>query len=207
MDGKEDHREIIESLKSVARSSPESGEVEAASATSVSRELGEKFLCPVCETLVAADATVCPACGAEFSEGESTEYECPVCKASVPADADVCPNCGVRFAEETVSAEAAPAIARPRAAPPEIQEPARPTATRIVSAPIPPARPSRSALQGRLDALRDARKEAASNASSKKSERPRERRAQTPSPPVSSKRSVAWRRATTTAPGTSTKAS
>ncbi|TMA01978.1 MAG: hypothetical protein E6J99_01840, partial [Methanobacteriota archaeon] len=62
MDGKEDHREIIESLKSVARSSPESGEVEAASATSVSRELGEKFLCPVCETLVAADATVCPAC-------------------------------------------------------------------------------------------------------------------------------------------------
>ena len=159
MDGKEDHREIIESLKSVARSSPESGEVEAASATSVSRELGEKFLCPVCETLVAADATVCPACGAEFSEGESTEYECPVCKASVPADADVCPNCGVRFAEETVSAKAAPEIARPRP-PPQVLEVPTPTATRIVSAPIPPARPSRSALQGRLDALRDARKEA-----------------------------------------------
>ena len=160
MDGKEDHREIIESLKSVARGAPESGEVEAASATSVARELGEKFLCPVCETLVAADATVCPACGAEFSEGESTEYECPVCKAAVPADADQCPNCGVRFAEETVTAPAAPTIARPRAPTPQILEPPRPSATRVVSAPIPPARPQRSALQNRLETLRDARREA-----------------------------------------------
>src|SRR5205809_7540726 len=143
MEGREDHREIFETLKNVARETPESAEVGAEAkprpATEAAADLGEQFLCPVCETLVSADATVCPSCGAEFSEGESTEYECPVCKTSVPADADVCPNCGVRFAEETGSTNAAPAIARPRA-PPQILEPSRPTATRIVSAPIPPAK-------------------------------------------------------------------
>src|SRR5439155_1550648 len=75
-------------------------------ATEAAADLGEQFLCPVCETLVSADATVCPGCGAEFSEGESTEYECPVCKASVPADADRCPSCGVRFAEDAQTAGA-----------------------------------------------------------------------------------------------------
>src|SRR2546421_10135847 len=114
MNGNEDHREIIESLKSVARNSSESGETATASDSapmiSTARELGEKFLCPVCETLVAADATVCPACGAEFSEGSATEYECPVCKASVPADADQCPNCGVRFADDSGVAKVAPPV-------------------------------------------------------------------------------------------------
>src|SRR5437016_12785821 len=152
----EDHRESFETLKNGPRGTPESADVDAAAkpraVTEAAADLGEQFLCPVCATLVSADATVCPSCGAEFSEGESTEYECPVCKASVPADADVCPNCGVRFAEEKVSAKAAPEIARPRP-PPQVLEVPTPTATRIVSAPIPPARPSRSALQGRLDAL------------------------------------------------------
>ncbi|HEX9568024.1 MAG TPA: zinc ribbon domain-containing protein, partial [Thermoplasmata archaeon] len=103
MEGKEDHHEIFETLKNVARETPELAEVGAAAkarpATEAEADLGEQFLCPVCETLVSADATVCPGCGAEFSEGEATEYECPVCKTSVPADADRCPSCGVRFAE------------------------------------------------------------------------------------------------------------
>src|SRR2546426_735409 len=110
MEGKEDHREIFETLKNVARETPESADVDAATkpraATEAAADLGEQFLCPVCETLVSADATVCPGCGAEFSEGEATEYECPVCKASVPADADLCPSCGVRFAEDPQTATA-----------------------------------------------------------------------------------------------------
>src|SRR5205809_3134356 len=159
MDGKEDHREIIESLKSVARSSPESGEVEAASATSVSRELGEKFLCPVCETLVAADATVCPACGAEFSEGESTEYECPVCKASVPADADRCPSCGVRFAEDAQTA-AAP-MGKIRGPPAAIEESRpEPVPTRSFATPTATGKPARTPLQNRIEQLRRNRREA-----------------------------------------------
>src|SRR3989449_10135657 len=103
MEGREAHREILETLKNAARETPESAEVGAEAkprpAMEAAADLGEQFLCPVCETLVAADATVCPGCGAEFSEGESLEYECPVCKESVPAEADRCPNCGVRFAE------------------------------------------------------------------------------------------------------------
>src|SRR5438309_6523323 len=110
MEGKEDHREIFETLKNVARETPESADVDAATkpraVTEAVADLGEQFLCPVCETLVSADATVCPGCGAEFSEGEATEYECPVCKASVPADADRCPSCGVRFAEDPQTATA-----------------------------------------------------------------------------------------------------
>ena len=164
MDGKEDHREIIESLKSVARNTPESGETEAApastSATSVARELGEKFLCPVCETLVAADATVCPGCGAEFSEGESTEYECPVCKASVPADADQCPNCGVRFADDTGTTPAAPPAKNPVRATSELAVGTRTLAPTSVAEGAPSAKPSRSPLKNRLDQLRLSRKNA-----------------------------------------------
>jgi len=163
MDGKEDHREIIESLKSVARNSPEAGETAAASDSasivSTARELGEKFLCPVCETLVAADATVCPGCGAEFSEGAATEYECPVCKASVPADAEQCPNCGVRFADDSSTAappQPAPAVPRSMEVPAAGRSPAL---TTVALAP-PSAKPARSPLQGRLDALRETRKEA-----------------------------------------------
>src|SRR6059036_3167425 len=104
MDGKEANREIFDMLTNVDRDTPESAEVGAEAkprpSTEAAADLGEQFLCPVCETLVSADATVCPSCGVEFSEGESTEYECPVCKTSVPADADRCPSCGVRFAED-----------------------------------------------------------------------------------------------------------
>jgi len=113
MEGKSDQPEIFETLKSVAsdhRSTKdllvEAKSVEAA-APAVKEEPEQQFLCPVCDTPVHPDDKVCPGCGAEFSEGESTEYECPVCKAAVPADADHCPSCGVRFAsEEEPSAEA-----------------------------------------------------------------------------------------------------
>jgi RNA polymerase subunit RPABC4/transcription elongation factor Spt4 len=162
MDGKEDHREIIESLKSVARNSPESGDVVAAlTSTAVSAtppELGEKFLCPVCETLVAANTTVCPGCGAEFSEGESTEYECPVCKASVPATADQCPNCGVRFADGSGTARAEP-VGLGRARPGADVATSRSSPPAIASMSPPSLKPTRSPLQTRLETLRKARRD------------------------------------------------
>lgn len=156
MEGKEDHPEIFETLKNVARETPETGEILAESedhrAADTSRELGDRFLCPVCETLVAADATVCPGCGAEFSEGEATEYECPVCKASVPADADRCPNCDVQFAEEkevaTPAARRPIGLARTAAAP----------STFVTAASASPERKTRTPLQSRIDGLRGARR-------------------------------------------------
>jgi len=149
MDGKEDHPEIFETLKSVARETPESDGVVAAAtpASAAAPELGQQFLCPVCETLVAADATVCPGCGAEFSEGEATEYECPVCKASVPADAGQCPNCGVRFAEDSgMAAEGAPPGTMAAGPAPDVLA-------------MDAAKAERSPLLHRLDALREARKQ------------------------------------------------
>lgn len=147
MEGKEDHREIFETLKNVARESPESGEVlaEAKSTpvTETAKELGEQFLCPVCETLVASDATVCPSCGAEFSEGNATEYECPACKASVPADAERCPNCGVRFVEP-----ATPPSGTKRAFETERIHVGAPSTT------LPSMKAHRSPLQNRIDQLR-----------------------------------------------------
>ena len=164
MNGKEDHREIIESLKSVARNTSESGETAtvsgSASMISTARELGEKFLCPVCETLVAADATVCPACGAEFSEGSATEYECPVCKASVPADADQCPNCGVRFADDSGVAKIAPPVPGLSGAVVDVSGAGRAPALATVAVAPPSAKPTRSPLQNRLEALRQTRREA-----------------------------------------------
>ena len=122
MEGRSDQPEIFETLKNVAgdhrstkdllaESKPAEPEVPAAK-----EEPEQQFLCPVCDTAVHPDEKVCPGCGAEFSEGESTEYECPVCKAAVPADANHCPSCGVRFAVE----------GEPAAEPPP--EPGRPTA-------------------------------------------------------------------------------
>ncbi len=163
MDGKEDHREIIESLKSVARNTSETGETatasDSASMVSTARELGEKFLCPVCETLVAADATVCPGCGAEFSEGAATEYECPVCKASVPADAEQCPNCGVRFADESGAAKVSPPAAGLPRSVAEVSGTGRAPAVAAVAMAPPSAKTTRSPLQNRLEALRQTRRE------------------------------------------------
>src|SRR2546428_1351270 len=120
-------------------------------------DLGEQFLCPVCETLVSAAATICPGCGAEFSEGEATEYECPVCKASVPADADRCPSCGVRFAEspETVTAPMGK-IREPPAVVETVQMQVPPT--RSFAAPTVSGKPARSPLQNRIDQLRRTRR-------------------------------------------------
>ncbi len=116
MDGKSEQPEIFETLKNVAGSHESTKDliVEAKPMAVPSppphEEPEEQFLCPVCDTPVKPDEKVCPGCGAEFSEGEATEYECPMCKAAVPADADRCPSCGVRFAsdEETVTSPAVP---------------------------------------------------------------------------------------------------
>ncbi len=130
MEGKADQPEIFETLKTVAQDHPSTKDlvaeakpappVAAPPAATPAPEVHEEesqFLCPVCETPVQADETVCPGCGAEFSEGQATEYECPVCKAAVPADADQCPSCGVRFATEeeppTVEGRAPPAPSAP----------------------------------------------------------------------------------------------
>ncbi len=163
MDGKEDHPEIFETLKNVARDAPESGDVGAETkpspAVRTARELGEQFLCPVCETLVAADATFCPGCGAEFSEGASTEYECPVCKASVPADADHCPSCGARFAEEgRVAGGPGLAVEGARATPIDDVAPLV-SARSEVSIPPTPIMAVRTPVQSRIEQLRRTRQD------------------------------------------------
>jgi rubrerythrin len=165
MEGKESHKEIFESLKNVARETPDSGDVLAetkpSAATETARELGEQFLCPVCETLVAANATVCPSCGAEFSEGgEETEYECPVCKASVPADTDRCPSCGVRFAPDIpIPAEVLTRGRRIETAVAETVRPAAPPVS-LTTERVPPGKAPRTSLQDRIDRLRRTRREA-----------------------------------------------
>ena len=162
MEGKDDHAEIFETLKNVARETPDSSgvvaEAEERSASVTARDLGDQFLCPVCETLVAADATVCPGCGAEFSEGEATEYECPVCKSSVPSDADNCPNCGVRFADDSPIAPPTKRIgvgSRPRA--PAIEAEPESLGSEFS---LSPPRTSRIPLQNRIEQLRQVRRDA-----------------------------------------------
>jgi len=124
MEGKSDQPEIFETLKNVASDHRSTKDllVEAkpgeAEVPAVKEEPEQQFLCPVCDTPVHPDEKVCPGCGAEFSEGESTEYECPVCKAAVPADADHCPSCGVRFATEAEPASELRPEAEPSTPPP-----------------------------------------------------------------------------------------
>ncbi len=126
MDGKSEPPEIFETLKSVAGSHPSTkdliaeakprGPSPAPAAPEAESAPEQQFLCPVCDTAVRPTDKVCPGCGAEFSEGEATEYECPMCKAPVPADADHCPSCGVRFASEAGEPEAPQPPAAPAAA-------------------------------------------------------------------------------------------
>lgn len=163
MDGKEDQPEIFETLKSVARETPGgAGTIateKSAPTVRTAREIGEQFLCPVCETLVAADAILCPGCGAEFSEGASAEYECPVCKSPVSADADLCPSCGARFAEE---APVGTRVGRTLAT--ELLPPGRgisPSASYVPegSAPPSPLMATRTPVQSRIEQLRRTRQD------------------------------------------------
>lgn len=159
MEGKAEQPEIFETLKSVANEHRSTKDllVEAkpmeAPAPAASPEESQ-FLCPVCDTPVHPDDTVCPGCGAEFSEGQATEYECPVCKAAVPADADHCPSCGVRFATDE-TAEPAPEPPEPPAPPSARAAPAAPSA---VSTPAAAARPPDLVKLGmgpKVESLRD----------------------------------------------------
>ncbi len=119
MEGKSDQPEIFETLKNVAgghKSTKDllvAGKPAEAGVPAIKEEPEQQFLCPVCDTPVHSEDKVCPGCGAEFSEGESTEYECPVCKAAVPANADHCPSCGVRFESEPTAEEEPPPRAEP----------------------------------------------------------------------------------------------
>lgn len=164
MEGKADRPEIFETIKSVATSEVPSKELVVEAQTRPPPEPPKppsegQFLCPVCDTVVQENDKVCPGCGAEFSEGESTEYECPVCKAAVPADAATCPSCGVEFAYEGETA-GSPAEAAPE--PPREPQPL-PAATATVAAakPTPPpareapaAKASRAQIASRVSALR-----------------------------------------------------
>ena len=155
MEGKSEQPEIFETLKSVAESHPSTKDlvVEAKPAPPPPapppprQAPEEQFLCPVCDTAVRPDDKVCPGCGAEFSEGEATEYECPMCKAAVPADADQCPSCGVRFATEEAPASAGSPehAAAARAAPSESAS----------TAEGPPVGALQLRMGPKIDALRD----------------------------------------------------
>ncbi len=154
MEGKTEQPEIFETLKTVAQDHPSTKdlvvETKPAPPPSVSpapapvpppapapevHEEESPFLCPMCDTPVRQDETVCPGCGAEFSEGQATEYECPVCKAAVPADAGQCPSCGVRFAAEEEGTPAEPEEPEQEAAPPMRTPPAAATTPAVASRP------------------------------------------------------------------------
>ena len=143
--GDHSHTEIIEALKSVAKTQPAgSGATVAKPATA--NASGEQFVCPMCEGSVDAASTSCPSCGAQFEEGESAEFECPVCKASVLADASRCPNCGVLFAEEEEAPATPVAAATPAATP--------------ASLPVPPPPKIGVGIPERLASIQKTRREA-----------------------------------------------
>ncbi|MEK6988484.1 MAG: zinc ribbon domain-containing protein [Candidatus Thermoplasmatota archaeon] len=173
MEGRTDQPEIFETLKNVATSHPASKDLlveakkKAPPAAPPREEPDDQFLCPVCNTVVHGSDTVCPGCGAEFSEGESTEYECPVCKAAVPSDAGQCPSCGVHFASE----EGATPATEESAPPPHLEE--EPIMEREPPKPVAPPRapaslitvasspkPSRIGFRPRLQAVRESRRSA-----------------------------------------------
>ncbi len=169
MEGRTDQPEIFETLKNVATSRPRHEDVVAetksiAPPAPPRPELEDQFLCPVCETVVRESDTVCPGCGAEFSGGESTEYECPVCKAAVPSDADQCPSCGVHFASEQEESPKAELASEVQAEFTESTEPptsalaGKPPTSIITVASYP--EPSRIGFRPRLQALREARRSA-----------------------------------------------
>ena len=146
MEGKSEQPEIFETLKSVASSHTSTKDLVVEAKPEAPPPAPEpppaaeppegQFLCPVCDTPVGPSDKVCPGCGAEFSEGEATEYECPMCKAGVPADADHCPSCGVRFASEEEAVDEAPPPAAPPRAAQAVSAPSGPATHR---APSPPA--------------------------------------------------------------------
>ena len=119
--GKSVRSDIFEDIKTIATNNKTSDEDDILADTEV--EPGVEFECPNCGTRVAASATVCPGCGAEFAEEAVEQFECPLCNAIVDVTATSCPNCGVAFAEE------APAEAPPKPAPAPSQKPA-PSPTR-----------------------------------------------------------------------------
>ncbi len=156
MDGKSEQPEIFESLKTVAGSHAstkdlvaETKAVEAPPPPAPS-EPEEQFTCPVCDTPVHPDDKVCSGCGAEFSEGEATEYECPMCKAAVPADADHCPSCGVQFA--TDEEEASPGETEARAGAPPTGARSSSASAAAMAAPL--ARDTSGRPGPRIDALK-----------------------------------------------------
>ncbi len=175
MEGKPETPEIFETLKSVAGSHPSTKDLvdepqhEAspkpprpppAKPPPVREEVEQQFLCPVCDTPVQPTDKVCPGCGAEFSEGEATEYECPMCRAGVPADADRCPSCGVRFAsEEEPEPSPAPEPGLAAAQPASPAAPIRPAvpsaAARPLAAAVTAAGPPSLRLRPKVEALKE----------------------------------------------------
>lgn len=74
------------------------------------------YQCPACGKNVKESDTVCPHCGAIFSE--EAQFECPACHTLVDADATKCPGCGAIFVEEEAATQAgAPATPAGPAAP------------------------------------------------------------------------------------------
>ena len=69
-------------------------------------EMEETFECPDCGKELAPEATICPACGAEFEEEEEEVFECPECGTTLTAEATVCPSCGSEFEDEDEDEEA-----------------------------------------------------------------------------------------------------
>ncbi|MEK6851300.1 MAG: zinc ribbon domain-containing protein, partial [Candidatus Thermoplasmatota archaeon] len=105
-----DRPDIFEDIKTIATNGSASGDDILAEEPS-----GVEFECPNCGARVAANAKVCPGCGAEFAEEAVEQFECPLCNSVVDVNATTCPNCGVAFAEEEPEAPTPAPAARPAA--------------------------------------------------------------------------------------------
>lgn len=87
------------------------------------------YECPACGKNVKESDTICPHCGAIFSE--EAQFECPACHTLVAADATKCPGCGAIFIEEEIPAQPAPAA-------PSVQPVEEKPTEAVSSAPTPP---------------------------------------------------------------------
>ncbi len=147
--GKDVRPDIFDDIKTIASNGPSAAEDDILADTEV--EAGVEFECPNCGARVAANAKMCPGCGAEFAEEAVEQFECPLCNAIVDSEATSCPNCGVAFAEE--AAPAPPAKPAPVATPPKPAfRPASAAVTVVDQIQVPTAPPASRAGPGRVGA-------------------------------------------------------
>src|SRR3970040_1142617 len=85
--GKSVRGDIFEDIKTIATNNKAAAGEDDDILADTEVEPGVEFECPNCGTRVAASATVCPGCGAEFAEEAVEQFECPLCNPVVDVTA------------------------------------------------------------------------------------------------------------------------